>query len=84
MKVPGLCIGGGGVTLGNKEDGHVFFMRKEEGADKKHCELYMNEVLVPHSSMVCVRKLTTLTPKPVQVPQQHRQLCHGVMVILAK
>eukprot|EP00986_Skeletonema_menzelii_P008879 scaffold3880_cov145-Skeletonema_menzelii.AAC.3 len=33
MKVPGLCIGGGGVTLGNKEEGHVFFMRKEEGAD---------------------------------------------------
>lgn len=32
MKVPGLCIGGGGVTLGNKEEGHVFFMRKEEAA----------------------------------------------------
>lgn len=47
MKVPGLCIGGGGVTLGNKEEGHVFFMRKEEGADKKRCELYMKEVLIP-------------------------------------
>ena len=33
MKVPGLCIGGGGVTLGNKEEGHVFFVRKEEGVD---------------------------------------------------
>ncbi len=47
MKVPGLCIGGGGVTLGNKEEGHVFFMRKEEGADKKRCELYLKEVLIP-------------------------------------
>ncbi|KAL7498904.1 hypothetical protein ACHAWT_008594 [Skeletonema menzelii] len=47
MKVPGLCIGGGGVTVGNECEGHVFFMRKMEGADRTRYEYYQREVLIP-------------------------------------
>ena len=35
VKVAGLCIGGGGVSINNQEVGHLFFMSNTEGAEKK-------------------------------------------------
>ena len=46
VEVPGLCIGGGGVTVGNQGIGHVLFMKSTEGAEKKRFEWYQREVLI--------------------------------------
>jgi hypothetical protein len=35
VKVPGLCIDGGGVNINNQEVGHLLFMRNTKGAEKK-------------------------------------------------
>jgi hypothetical protein len=35
VKVPGLCIGGGGVNINNQEVGHLIFMRNTKGAEMK-------------------------------------------------
>jgi hypothetical protein len=35
IRVPGLCIGGGGVNINNQEVGHLLFMRNIDGAEKK-------------------------------------------------
>ncbi len=47
MKVPGLCIGGGGTTVNNPGMGHVFFMRRKEGADKVRYKHYQEQILLP-------------------------------------
>jgi hypothetical protein len=40
VKVPGLCIGGGGVNSNNQEVGYLLFMRNTEGAEKKRFKWY--------------------------------------------
>ena len=47
VKVPGLCIGGGGVNINNQEVGHLLFMRNTEGAEKKRFKWYQQEILLP-------------------------------------
>jgi hypothetical protein len=47
VKVPGLCIGGGGVNINNQEVGHLLFMRNTEGAEKKRFRWYQQEILMP-------------------------------------
>ncbi len=47
VKVPGLCIGGGGVNVNNQEVGHLLLMRNTEGAEKKRFGLYQQEILIP-------------------------------------
>ena len=46
VEVPGLCIGGGGVNVGNQGIGHVLFMNNSEGAEKKRFEWYQREVII--------------------------------------
>ncbi len=38
VKVPGLCIGGGGANINNQEVRHLLFMRNTEGAEKKRLD----------------------------------------------
>ncbi len=47
VKVPGLCIGGGGVNINNAVVGHVLFMRNTEEAEKKWFKWYQQEILIP-------------------------------------
>jgi hypothetical protein len=47
IRVPGLCIGGGGVNINNQEVGHLLFMRNTEGAEKKRFRWYQQVILVP-------------------------------------
>jgi hypothetical protein len=47
VKVPGLCIGGGGVNVNNQEVGHLLFMRNTKGAKKKRFKWYQQEILMP-------------------------------------
>ena len=47
LKIPGLCVGGGGVTVGSKGFGILMFMRGEQGIDKHRYEIYRDEILVP-------------------------------------
>ena len=47
VQVPGLAIGGAGVTIGSTEIGHIFFMRKTKGADEERVKIYQDEVLKP-------------------------------------
>jgi hypothetical protein len=47
VKVPGLCIGGGGVNINNQEVGHLLFMRNTVGAEKKRFLWYQRTILFP-------------------------------------
>ncbi len=47
VKVPGLCIGGGGVDVNNQKVGHLVFMRNTKGAKKKRFRWYQQEILMP-------------------------------------
>ena len=47
LQIPGLCVGGGGVTVGSKGFGILMFMRGEKGIDKYRYEIYRDEVLIP-------------------------------------
>ena len=47
VQVPGLAVGGEGVTVGSKTMGHVFFMRKGKGADEERVKYYQDEILLP-------------------------------------
>ncbi len=47
VKVPGLCIGGGGVNINNQEVGHLLFMRNTEGAEKKRFKWFQQDILLP-------------------------------------
>ena len=47
VQVPGLAVGGAGVTVGNKTMGHIFFMRKGKGADEERVKYYQDQVLLP-------------------------------------
>ena len=44
VKVPGLCIGGGGVNINNQEVGHLIFMQNTKGAEKKRFRWYQQEI----------------------------------------
>jgi hypothetical protein len=46
VKVPGLCIGGGGVNVNNQEVSHLVFMRNTKGAKKKRFRWYQQEILM--------------------------------------
>ena len=50
LEIEGLCVGGGGVTLGNKQKGYVIFMRGEKGMDKKRYEMYRDNIFLPFVS----------------------------------
>ena len=47
VKIPGLCIGGGGVNIHNREYGHLLFMKNTEGAEKRRVHWYHREIFVP-------------------------------------
>ena len=47
VKVPGLCIGGGGVNINNQEVGHLIFMWNTKGTEKMGLRWYQQEILIP-------------------------------------
>ena len=49
IQVEGLCVGGGGVTVGNKSKGWIVFVRSDPGnnADEKRYKFYRDNVLLP-------------------------------------
>jgi hypothetical protein len=55
VKVPGLCIGGGGVNINNQEVGYLLFKRNTEGAEKKRFKWYQQEILLPGINDHCKR-----------------------------
>lgn len=46
VKIPGLCIGGGGVGS-SKEEGYLCLQKKTPGADEKRFAYYQKNVMVP-------------------------------------
>ncbi len=55
VKVPGLCIGGGGVNINNQEVGHLLFMRNTKGAKKKRFLWYQQNIPFPGINNNCKR-----------------------------
>ena len=47
LAIEGLCVGGGGVTVGNKQKGYLVFMKSEKGMDKKRYKFYRDNILLP-------------------------------------
>ena len=47
VSIEGLCVGGGGVTVGNKQKGWLVFMRGETGMDKERYKTYRDKVFIP-------------------------------------
>jgi len=48
VKIPGLCIGGGGVSINSSEQcGHLFLMRNTEGAEKARFKNYQEKIHIP-------------------------------------
>ena len=47
LKIKGLSVGGGGVTVGAKQNGILLFMRGDKGMDKNRYQIYRDEVLIP-------------------------------------
>ena len=48
IEIPGLCIGGGGVSVDSSEQcGHLFLMRNTEGAEKARFKYYQEKILIP-------------------------------------
>ena len=47
LSIEGLCVGGGGVTVGNKTKGYLVFMRGESGIDKERYKIYRDKVFIP-------------------------------------
>ena len=35
LKIPGLCVGGGGVAVGNEQTGLLMFMKGDSGMEKE-------------------------------------------------
>eukprot|EP00957_Ditylum_brightwellii_P096171 7326654-Ditylum_brightwellii.AAC.1 len=59
VEIEGLCIGEGGVGVGNKQKKYVMFMQGENGADIKKYKYYRDKVLLPfiqtsRESMMCI------------------------------
>ena len=77
LTIPGLCVGGGGVTVGSKECGTLLFMRGDSGSDKKRYLIYRDKVLIPF-----VKKLRTefgdwMDGTPVPEEQRVVSWCDG-------
>ena len=77
LTIPGLCVGGGGVTVGSKECGTLLFMRGDSGSDKKRYQIYRDKVLIPF-----VKKLRTefgdwMDGTPVPEEQRVVSWCDG-------
>jgi hypothetical protein len=52
VEIPGLCIGGGGVSVNSSEQcGHLFLMRNTEGAEKARFKYYQEKILIPGISL---------------------------------
>ena len=49
IDIPGLCVGTGGVTVGNNQRG-ILFMIGESGIDKNRYRIYRDEVQLPFLS----------------------------------
>ena len=47
LQVECLCIGGEGVSIGNKEKGYIMFMRNDADAGKQRYKYYWDEILIP-------------------------------------
>ncbi|CAB9508332.1 hypothetical protein SEMRO_343_G121920.1 [Seminavis robusta] len=49
LEIPGLCIGGGGVTAGNREMGYVAFVRNngDKMTDRVKHEAFTDRILIP-------------------------------------
>ena len=47
LKIPGLCVGGGVVTVGSKGFTILMFIHGEQGIDKDRYEVYRDEISVP-------------------------------------
>ena len=47
VEIPGLCIGGGGMSIDSSEQcGHLFLMRNTEGAEKARFKYYQEKILI--------------------------------------
>ena len=53
VKVPGMCIGGGGVSAKNQSYGHLLLMRNTEGAEKRRFTWYQENILMKGTSINC-------------------------------
>jgi hypothetical protein len=52
VEIPGLCIGGGGVSVdSNKKCGHLFLMCNTEGAEKARFKYYHEKKLIPGTNL---------------------------------
>ncbi|KAL7442860.1 hypothetical protein ACHAXH_009425 [Discostella pseudostelligera] len=47
VKIPGPCVGGGGVNINNKEFGNLLLMQDTVGAAEKKFKWYHDEILIP-------------------------------------
>ena len=47
LEIKGVCVGGGGVTMGAKQNDILLFMRGDKGMDKNRYQIYRDEVLIP-------------------------------------
>ena len=47
MRIPGLCVGIGGVTVGKNICGTLIFMRGDLMIDKERYKIYRDKVLLP-------------------------------------
>jgi hypothetical protein len=48
VEIPGLCIGGGCVSVNSNEQcGHLFLMHNTEGAEKARFKYYQEKILIP-------------------------------------
>jgi hypothetical protein len=47
VEIPGLCIGGGGVSVDSSQQcGHLFLMHNTEGAEKARFKYYQEKILI--------------------------------------
>ena len=46
-KIPGFCLGGSGVDVGNKRPGYICFMKDTPGAKTERCRWYLRHVFIP-------------------------------------
>ena len=44
MNIQGLCVGGGGVTLGKQQTGVLMFMRGDKGMDIERYKAYRDKI----------------------------------------
>jgi hypothetical protein len=62
VEIPGLCIGGGGVSIDSSQQvGHLFLMRNTEGAKKARFRYYTRSIFLYLESTCSIRIIVTLT-----------------------